>query len=170
MEQDRIRTTNSRPRLWRQLTAGALAVVVFGSVLFAAARRTRADLTLIFRNAPLHIVPPGHVLQVRIFESMVPRGSTVFYITDKPEAWQLGLWQRSLYPDYVVIPVGSSAQFDTPAYRSARARYLVRYAIAAGNPPPAVRFDWETELPTYPNGIRCVLGRLADDAGSHANP
>lgn len=160
---------NPRPKRLQLFVVGGAAALVFGSVVWAAAARSLEDLTLVFQYAPFDIVPEGHKRQVQIFESKIPPGSAIFYIMDKFEPWQRGLWERSLYPDYVMIPIKTS-EMDTPAYRDTRAQFLVQYAIAAGNPLPGVQFEWQMALPDYTNGVHCVLGRLADDVGSPTSP
>ncbi len=143
-----------------RLAAGLLASVVFGAALYCAARRSVEDLTYIFRSAPRQIVPEGHDVQVQIVKRHVPQGETLFYFMDKPEAWQFGLWQRSLFPGYVLIPVRESAQIHSEMVRVLEARHHVRYALAAGSPPPNLSFSWKVPLPEYPNGIPTILGRL----------
>src|ERR1035438_5342437 len=119
----------------RQLLASVLAAFAFGVALSAAAHRSIEDATLVFVSAPHHIVPDGHDAHVRLMKTVVPTGSTIFYIMDKPEAWQLGLWQRSLYPDYVVLPIQGLAQLHTARSRQLREENRIEYAISAGNPP-----------------------------------
>ncbi len=123
-------------------------------------RRSAEDLTLVFVNAPHSIVPPGHVAQVAIFRKIVPKGSTVFYLTDQPEAWQFGLWQRSLYPDYVLLGVTGVAQLNANEFRKIRLDEHIDFALSAGNPPLNPGFDSPVLLPAYPNGIPEVLGKL----------
>jgi len=145
---------------WRPLGAGMLAAFVFGVAFFSMGRRSAEDLRVVFVDAPRNIVPEGHVTQVKIFRNLVPKGSTVFYITDQPEGWQFGLWQRSLYPDYVVLPVTGTAELNGDRYRNVRLDRSIDFALSAGNPPLNPGFDSPVSLPAYPNGIPLVLGRL----------
>lgn len=144
----------------KRMVANLLAAFVFGVALASAIRRSVEDLTLVFVNAPHEIVPQGHQEQVRFMKTVVPVGSTVFYILDQSEAWQVGLWQRSLYPDYLVIPVHGLAELDTVPFRQLRAEKGVVFSLAAGNPPPDPGFQWKRVLGAYPNSIPTVLGRL----------
>lgn len=144
----------------RRFGAGILALVVGVSALTAAARRSADDITLVFRDAPLQIVPEGHTAQVKIVRSYMPRGAKLLYLMDNPEAWQLGLWQRSLYPDYVVIPVREAVGLDSPEIERLRLRHHIRFALATGSASSSPIFVWRTELPEYPNGIPLVFGRL----------
>jgi hypothetical protein len=144
----------------RRLLASAIAAFAFGVALSAAAHRSIEDATLVFVDAPHHIVPDGHNAQVRLVKTVVPAGSTIFYIMDKPEAWQLGLWQRSLYPDYVVLPIQGLAQLHTAVSRQLRERNRIEYAISAGKPPIDQPFQWQVALPSYPNVVPTVFGKL----------
>ena len=145
----------------RRFGSCILALVVGISALTAAARRSVEDIALIFRDAPLQIVPEGHKAQVQIVRSYVPRGARLLYLMDKPEAWQLGLWQRSLYPDYVVIPV-REAGLSSPEAELLRLRHHIRFALATDSASSSPIFIWRTELPEYPNGIPLVFGRLQE--------
>ncbi len=137
-----------------------LAAFVFGVAFFSMARRSAEDLRVVFVNAPRTIVPEGHTEQVTIFRKIVPKGSTVFYIMDQPEGWQFGLWQRSLYPDYVVLAVAGLTQLNTDESRKIRRDKGIDFALSAGNPPLDPGFDSPLLLPAYPGGIPVVLGRL----------
>ena len=143
-----------------RLLTSVLAAFVFGVAMAAAVHRSVEDLTLIFGHAPYHIVPDGHYAQVKILKTIVPAGSTIFYIMDVPEAWQLGLWQRSLYPDYFVRPIYGSAQLQRTDHQRFREKKGVEYAISAGSPPINPGFQWQVALPAYPNGVPLVLGKL----------
>jgi hypothetical protein len=145
---------------WRRLAAGILAAFVFGIAFFSMARRSVEDLTLVFVNAPRSIVPAGHVAQVAIFRKIVPKGSTVFYLMDQPEGWQFGLWQRSLYPDYVLLAVTGVAQLNADEFRKVRLDKGIHFALSAGSPPLNPGFDSPVSLPAYPGGIRIILGKL----------
>ncbi len=145
---------------WRRLAAGMLAAFVFGVAFSSMGRRSVEDLSLVFVNAPRNIVPEGHVAQVEIFRKVVPKGSTVFYIRDQPEGWQFGLWQRSLYPDYFVLPVTGVAELNADQSRQLRLDKGIDFALSAGNPPLGDALDSPVSLPAYPNGIPVVLGKL----------
>lgn len=144
----------------RRLFGGMLAAFVFGVVVSAAVHRSIEDATLVFVNAPHHIVPDGHTAQVKVVRTIVPRGSTVFYIMDRPEAWQIGLWQRSLYPEYVLLPIQGRAQLQTIESRRLRQENGIQYAISAGNPPIDPAFKWHLALSSYPNAIPTIVGKL----------
>jgi len=152
-------------RIRLSLTYSVL-IVVLGSVLFSAVRRSYEDLTLVFVHAPRRIVPEGHIAQVKLFRSWVPRGSSVLYVMTQPEHWQLGLWQRSLYPDYVVIPVYDAREVTAASVEALRLRHQARFALSAGNLPTVTGFAWHIRLPDYPSGIPILLGRFeGNDVG-----
>lgn len=158
-------TTQIRPEIrpvneWRRLGAGMLAAFVFGVAFFSIYQRSVEDLTLVFVDAPRNIVPEGHRAQVRIFRSIVPKGSTVYYIMDQQEAWQFGLWQRSLYPDYVVLPVTGLAELHADGFRKVQADKHIDFALSAGAHPLNPGFDSPLSLPPYPDGIPVILGKL----------
>jgi hypothetical protein len=137
----------------RRFLLGVVAALVLGVAFWAAGRRTIEDLPLIFVQAPRQIVPEGHVEQVKLVRRRLPKGSTIFYLMDQPEAWQLGLWQRSLYPDYAVLPVVGRDEL-----RTNRAR--IEFVISAGTPPLDPGFEWQVPLPGYPNNVPAVLGKI----------
>jgi hypothetical protein len=47
---------------------------------------------------------------------------------DQPEAWQFGLWQRSLYPDYVVLAVTGLPQLNADEFRKIRLDKRIDFA------------------------------------------
>ena len=152
--------------LWfegRLVLTSAVAVLVFGVAVSVAVRRSIEDLTLVFVHSGRQIVPEGLDAQVKIMRRVVPTGSTIFYILDKPEAWQLGLWQRSLYPDYVVLPIQGLAQLETAEAHRLREANRIEYAISAGQPPVNPAFQWQLVLPLYPNAVPTILGKLAPE-------
>ena len=137
----------------RRFLIGVLAAFVFGVAFYAAGKRSIEDRTLIFVHSPRRIVPEGHVEQVKIVKRRVLKGSTIFYLMDQPEYWQIGLWQRSLYPDYAVLPVVGREEL-----RTNRAR--IEFVISAGTPPIDPGFEWQVPLPGYPNDVPVILGKL----------
>jgi len=143
-----------------RLLTRVLAAFVLGVAAAAAVHRSVEDATLVFIHAPHEIVPEGHKEQVKIVKAAVPAGSTLFYLMDVPEAWQLGLWQRSLYPAYIVQPAHGAAQLKEARRQALRDGKKVDFAISAGNPPLNPGFQWQAALPPYPNGIPATLGKL----------
>ena len=137
-----------------------LAAFVFGVGFFSICQRSLEDLRLVFVDSPHNIVPAGHLAQVNIFRTIVPKGSTVYYIMDQQQAWQFGLWQRSLYPDYVVLPVIGLANTHADEFRRVRADKHIEFALSAGAPPLNPGFDSPVPLPPYPDGIPVILGKL----------
>lgn len=162
MTESQARRSNGIIRRAGRIAAAALACVVLGSSLHAAGLRSIADLTLIFDNAPLRIVPEGHVLQTRIVRSRIPPGDTILYVMPDQEAWQFGLWQRSLYPDYVLIPIRDFTPESAGALKRLQAAHHVRFVLAAGTPPPAVPCSWMMTLPPYPYSVPITFGLLAE--------
>lgn len=155
-----IRSDIQSANQWRRLGAGMLAAFVFGVAFFSICQRSAEDLTLVFVDSPRNIVPEGHVAQVKIFRTIVPKGSTVYYIMGQQEGWQFGLWQRSLYPDYVVLPVIGLANLNADQSGKIRAEKHIDFALSAGDPPLNPGFDSPVSLPPYPNGIPVILGKL----------
>ncbi len=144
----------------KRILVGLLAVITFAVAFSAATLRSYEDLNLLLFSAPAHIVPAGHDQQVRLLRTLVPAGSTIFYLMDNPEAWQLGLWQRSLYPDYRVYPINGLSELRAAPSGRLRREYGTRYVLSAGNPPLNPGFEWQLVLPAYPNAIPTTLGRL----------
>ena len=146
---------------FRRRLAYSLAASVFALSLYITARRSFEDVGLIFLSAPLHIVPDGLEAQVKMVRDVVPRGSTLYFISDPAEPWLVGLWQRSLYPDYIVLPVQNFARREAEESRKLRTKDKVEYSISVGNPPANPGFQWRVELPAYPNALPAVLGRFS---------
>ncbi len=135
------------------------AVVILGAGLYAALARAKADRAFIYNAGARTVYPAGHLRQVEIFKSMVPKGS-VFYIMDQPEFLQAGLWRRSIYPDNPVIQMYDPTLVHTPKMEDLRNKLLISYALCAGNPPPDPGFEWKVELPPYPGTVPLVLGKM----------
>jgi hypothetical protein len=144
----------------RRFMAATAASLIFVVGLYVAVQRARFDRTAVWVWAPATVFPEGHLQQVKVFRNKVPPGSTVFYLEDKPEGWQFGLWQRSLYPDYVVIRVFEANQIHNSAYEALRRGKSIRYALSAGSPPPDPGFISKFTLPAYPGGIPIAAGEL----------
>jgi len=79
---------------------------------------------------------------------------------DQPEYSQSALWRRSTYPDYPEIPIYDRTFIHTPTLEKLRGKFLISYALCAGNPPSDPGFEWKIELPSYPGSIPMVLGKL----------
>jgi hypothetical protein len=142
----------------RRVVSTSIAALVMGSSLYVGARRSFLDLTFIFRDASPRALPPTHVTQVEIVKKRVPKGSVVIYFMEQREVWQFGLWKRSLYPDYVLIPVTGSAVLGSPEFEALRRRYQVRYVLLAGA--SLSRVSRNIALPDYPVGIPIALAEL----------
>lgn len=140
--------------------ANSLAALVLGVACSAAGIRFVQDTTRVFVDAPRSIVPAGHVEQVAIVRKHVAAGSTILYLMDTLDAWQFGLWQRSLYPDYTVVAVVGMQEWKSPAIRALVQKEHVVFAVSAGNPPLNPDFGWQLALPAYPAGIPVILGKL----------
>lgn len=136
--------------------------MVLGCSLYAAGLRSFADFTLVFRDAPRRIVPEGHDLQARIVRSRIPPGATILYVMAGQEAWQFGLWQRSLYPDYVLIPIRDFTAESAGQLKQLQAAHHIRFVLAAGTPPPAVPCGWMMTLPPYPHSVPITFGTLVE--------
>jgi hypothetical protein len=141
--------------------AGAAAALVMGSSLCVNLLSARLEYKIVFFDAPRHVLPPVHVAQVEAVRKVIPKGSVVIYYMEKPEIWQLGLWKRSLFPDYILLPVVGAAALDSPQMKAFRASHHVRYVLLAGASLPGVIDN--IALPSVPpNGFPVSLARLGD--------
>ena len=137
----------------------SIAVIVMASSLYIAARRSIADLTVTFHGSAPQTVPAGMLTRVEFVKRRVPKGSLIVYYTaDPPDNWEFGLWERSLYPDYLVIPITDRALLRTKQFESLRYRYNAQYVLLANASLPDVRDS--VPLPDYPGGIPVTLAKL----------
>jgi len=143
----------------RSFLAHLCAVVTLGAGLYAALARANLDRAFVYSAGVRRVYPAGHLRQVEIFKSLVPKGP-VFYIMDQPDYWQVGLWQRSIYPDNPVFLIYDPALVHAPSTENLRTKHLIAYALCAGNPPPDAGYEWKVELPSYPASIPIVVGKL----------
>jgi len=143
---------------WRRGVSLCLGALVMASSLYVGTRRSVQDLTVAFRDAPPEPLPPTHVTQVEIVKKRVPKGSAIIYFMDRPEVWQFGLWKRSLYPDYLLIPIAGTALINSAQFDALRYRYQIRYVLLAAASLPRLR--WSVPLPAYPNGRPMALAEL----------
>jgi hypothetical protein len=155
----RVKHDSTQRSGWRSVLAHLCAFAVLGAGFYVAAVRANLDRSVIYSEGVRRVYPAGYLRQVEIFKSMVPRGS-VFYVMDKPEFWQAGLWRRSLYPDNPVIQIYDPTLVHTPKMESLRNKLLISYALCAGDPPPDPGFEWKIELPSFPGSVPIVLGKL----------
>jgi hypothetical protein len=155
----RVRNDSTQRPGGRSFLVNLYAIAVLGAGLYVAAGRANLDRASIYSDAVRHVYPAGHLRQVEIFKSMVPKGP-VFYFMDEPEFWQAGLWRRSIYPDNPVIQVYDPTLIHTPTMENVRKKLLISYALCAGNPPPDPGFEWKIELPAFPGSVPIVLGKL----------
>ena len=148
----------NRPGRVRQIAVVSIAAAFMASTLYIAARKSVQDFTLVFHQASLRAVPEGLMTGVDMVKRRVPSRSLIVFYMSQPEKWEFGLWQRSLYPDYILIPVENRAFFRSAEFRKLRDRYGVRYALVAGPPPPEVHN--RILLPRYPGGNRISVAEL----------
>ena len=146
--------------LARQWTANLLALAFLAAAVHAALARAQADKMVVWVWTPLRVTPDGFRVQADTFRSRVPKGSALFLIQDVWDPWQFGLWQRILYPDYVVISIPGTFIVNSPDYKRLRQQYRVEYAISAGTEPPDPGFAWRIDLPDYPGGVKAIAGKL----------
>jgi len=143
----------------REFLFFTVAVLVMASSLYIAARRSIADLAVMFHNSPPQTVPAGMVMRVEFVKRRVPKGSLiVYYMEDPPDSWEFGLWERSLYPDYLLIPITDRALLKTKEFETLRYRYNAQYVLLANSSLPGVRDS--VLLPDYPGGIAITLAKL----------
>ena len=144
----------------RKAVSTSAAVIVLLSSLFVGARRSIQDLTAIFRDAARGAVPNGLWTRVEFVKRRVPRGSLIVYYMDQPESWELGVWKRSLYPDYLVIPVAGPALLSSTEFQALRYRYHIQYVLLASDSLPPGMIRDRVALPGYPGGPRLALAEL----------
>ena len=147
----------------RRLLVHALAVLTFGAAALSTARRSIEDWKIVFVDSPREIVPAGLNEQVNTVKSVVPAGSTVFYLMDKFDPWQLGLWQRAMYPDYMVLPAEGIESLNSRAFRTLRADRRIEFVISSGSPAPDPGFQAPLTLPSYVFGTSTILGKLRSE-------
>lgn len=86
--------------------------------------------------------------QLRTVEDRIPAGAFVLHLSASPEYWQSRLWQRALYPRNEAIVV--QPPWGPELLRQLRAKYRVRYALSAGNPPSDPGYLWSIDLGRLP--------------------
>jgi len=143
---------------WVKSACVLAAAAVMGSSLYVAARRSAADLTMVFHDAPATVVPAGLLARVEFVKTRVPKGSLIVYFMDRPEVWEFGLWKRSLYPDYLVLPATDRWLLQSAPFQALRYRYNARYVLLAGASLPGLRDA--VALPDYPGGQPMSLATL----------
>ena len=148
------------PPVWTRKFAAVLAVLLFTATAASALKRSWLDFDLILHWAPRRIVPPGHETQVWAFRQIVPPGSTVLFLMEQDEAWQIGLWQRSLYPDYLLLSEKSLAQMSSAAVQKLRSTKAFEYVLSQGARPLRAGLIEIRVLNPYPGSIPIILGRL----------
>lgn len=152
---------------FRNILGHLCAIAVVGSGLYATGVRINLDRPFIYSPGVRHVYAEGHLGQVKIFKSLVPKGY-VFYVMDHPEYWQAGLWRRSLYPDNPIILVYDPALIHTQEYENLRKKLLISYVLSAGNPPSDPGLEWKVALPDYPGSIPLLVGKLkSSDVSDH---
>ena len=143
----------------RYVAASMLAAFVFGVAADSARNRSIAERIRLI-SSPRTNVPPELTKQLNVFRQLVPKGSTILYLQDEPDDWLIGLWQRSLYPDYIVIPVWAPQSEDERGVLAKFAPYKVSYAVSAGNPPFTAWLDTQSPIPPCPSGYAAIVGKL----------
>jgi hypothetical protein len=144
----------------RKVVAALAAALVMSCSLYAGFRSSLAECNIVFHDAPRNAIPPRLVAQAEIIKKIVPKGSYLFYLTDKPEAWRFGLWKRYFFLEYVLLPPVDAKQFDSLQLRTFRKLHNVRYAILVGSSFSAVR--GRTTLPSNEDGTPMGLAELEE--------
>jgi hypothetical protein len=101
---------------------------------------------------------PGHLQQVETVRRHVPPGSTILYVDDQEDAWNMGLFRRSLYPDYVLLPATSGQEIRARRQRNPRPDYPVRGAIVTRRYQGERDFTVGIPLPENSVGVPVDLG------------
>jgi hypothetical protein len=139
----------------KRIIAGVLGTLFSLSVVHAYALRLEV-------LRPVQFVPTlsaVHFQQVALIRRHVPAGSTILYLDQKVDPWELGLFRRTLYPDYTVVPAESDAEVIAARTSSPSPGRPVRGILVArryqgqrGNP------DLLMALPEDSPGIPLELG------------
>lgn len=125
---------NASPRSLRGLLALLSAAAVLGSVLAAAARQVPPRVNAAVVLGPPRLFPPDLLAAADEADRHLPPGAPLFYVTADADTWTCGLWQRALYPRGVFCLRTSNPRHAEIA-RELRARFGVRHAVGAAEPP-----------------------------------
>jgi hypothetical protein len=141
-------------RLGRPLRAFSILVAVAALLTGFRAMRDRA---WVFGAPPLRVFSDAFLGQVRAVESCVPPGAVLLFVEPPSDRWSFLLWRRALYPRNEVVLLETVAPSDLARLRS---KYGIRYAIAAGDPPPDPGYLWSIPLGRTAHVAETSVGEL----------
>jgi hypothetical protein len=126
----------------------AFSVLVALAAILCGARAIRRSATL-FEGGLRRVYSPPFLAQLHAVEERVPAGAAVLHLSAEPEYWYSRLWQRTLYPRNTTILV--QQPLTRERVRALKAKYGVRYAMSAGDPPWDPGFLWKVDLGPLPS-------------------
>jgi hypothetical protein len=138
----------------KRILAGVFATLFVLSVAHAYSLRVEHLRTRRFAQA----LNPGHLQQVDTIRKHVPAGSTILYVDNHEDAWNMGLFRRSLYPDYVVLPATSAEEVKARREGNPRPDFPVRGAIVTQRYAGQRDFTVGIPLPENSVGVPVDLG------------
>jgi len=144
-------------------SAKLLAVALYLSLIAAAFIPAVDQYHTAILYGPTSLFDQPLKTREAVVRQLVPKGSVILFLFTKEIPWELGLWERILYPDYEVTPVQTSpanARANARRYRSARS---AGYALCADSLCSEIGLDWSKPLPPDPSIPGLVLGQLAHD-------
>jgi hypothetical protein len=125
--------------------AGALLVA---AQIAAFAVASRGERRLLASRRSIQAISPGQVRGVGVIRSRIPVVEPLLYVTNKRGSWLPRLWERALCPQPVAILTAGPKLADRVA--DLRQSLGIRWALAAGSPPPDPGFAWHVRLPPLP--------------------
>ena len=135
----------------------AFSILVAAAALLTGFRAMR-DRAWVFGAPPLRVFSDAFLGQVRAVESRVPPGAVLLYVAPPSNRWPFLLWRRALYPRNEIVLLESPVQ--PPDLARLRSKYGIRYAIAAGDPPPDPGYLWSVPLGRTPHVAETSVGEL----------
>lgn len=139
----------------RLIAAHVALALIAGSMLRAYLVTGFEHVKTVYIWAPTSVVPRSFVRQVRNVQDTLPRRAALVYVEQKFDAWQFGLWKRTLYPENMLVH--ATSQRDLLLLKREDA---FRYVLIAGPPPTWVGFQPLASFPGSPGGQPVILGAL----------
>jgi len=117
----------------RKSLALAFGGATLGSVLLVGAMSAVSRLSSSLRAVPESLVPGWIQDAVPAVEASLPPDAAVLYVTDDPNTWRCGLWQRALLPRAVFcLRPGEKSRRELARIRR---EFPLRFAVGSAEPP-----------------------------------